>query len=325
MEHISDSETGLYSLGARYYDPTSGRFQSQDPIGFRAGDANLYCYVGNNPVNATDPSGLEDKIISEIKPGGPKGKLDPTVKPRDFSGNLTHRTFDFGTCGMTISAWYEGWRLDDDLTKPTIETMQFTAILGERATKEDKALLRQANWLQIHKLDRYKDLEGNKLDNEGKYTFDLFPKVETELKDALKPEVEYGKWYHDAPLLTSQWMTDHGRAKYQRTEQSLTFWDSPTAIPKLEGNHPLIVQSLEAYLVVDGKAVYVINWAVLNKWNGGKPKRTFRVSGGRIPTTLPDFLADPTAKLFRGKTGKLLKKDVDKFVNPIKGVVPLLK
>ncbi|MCO8124099.1 hypothetical protein NHH03_20310 [Stieleria sp. TO1_6] len=32
---------------------------SQDPIGFSAGDANLYRYVGNGPTNATDPSGLE--------------------------------------------------------------------------------------------------------------------------------------------------------------------------------------------------------------------------------------------------------------------------
>ena len=35
-----------------------GRFISQDPIGFAGEDANLYRYVGNNPVNATDPSGL---------------------------------------------------------------------------------------------------------------------------------------------------------------------------------------------------------------------------------------------------------------------------
>jgi uncharacterized protein RhaS with RHS repeats len=35
-----------------------------DPIGFRAGDSNLYRYVGNDPADATDPSGLrEDKPI----------------------------------------------------------------------------------------------------------------------------------------------------------------------------------------------------------------------------------------------------------------------
>ncbi len=43
---------------ARYYNPSTGRFVSQDPIGFLAGDANLYRYVGNWVTGATDPSGL---------------------------------------------------------------------------------------------------------------------------------------------------------------------------------------------------------------------------------------------------------------------------
>ena len=40
------------------YDPRIGRWVSEDPIGFAAADPNLYRYVRNNPVNATDPSGL---------------------------------------------------------------------------------------------------------------------------------------------------------------------------------------------------------------------------------------------------------------------------
>jgi len=41
---------------ARYYDPTVGRFMSEDPIHFRAG-VNFYRYVGNNPALFTDPMG----------------------------------------------------------------------------------------------------------------------------------------------------------------------------------------------------------------------------------------------------------------------------
>jgi RHS repeat-associated protein len=52
-----DSETGLYYYRARYYDPGVGRFISEDPIGFAAGDTNLYRYVNNSPTNYTDPSG----------------------------------------------------------------------------------------------------------------------------------------------------------------------------------------------------------------------------------------------------------------------------
>lgn len=49
--------TGIYDYRARSYDPVAKRFLSEDPIEFEANDANLYRYVFNNPLNATDPSG----------------------------------------------------------------------------------------------------------------------------------------------------------------------------------------------------------------------------------------------------------------------------
>ncbi len=52
-----DAATGLTKFGARYYDPTTGRFTQQDPSGQ---EANAYAYVGGNPVNRVDPSGLVD-------------------------------------------------------------------------------------------------------------------------------------------------------------------------------------------------------------------------------------------------------------------------
>jgi RHS repeat-associated protein len=52
-----DAETGLYYNRARYLDPTTGRWTTQDPMGFAAGDANLYRYVGNTPTLLVDPSG----------------------------------------------------------------------------------------------------------------------------------------------------------------------------------------------------------------------------------------------------------------------------
>jgi RHS repeat-associated protein len=47
-----DSESGFDYLRARYYDPETGRFLGQDPLG------GGYVYVANNPANLTDPSGL---------------------------------------------------------------------------------------------------------------------------------------------------------------------------------------------------------------------------------------------------------------------------
>jgi RHS repeat-associated protein len=54
-----DTETGLYYYRARYYDSAVGRFISEDPIGFSAGDTNLYRYVNNSPTNWTDALGTD--------------------------------------------------------------------------------------------------------------------------------------------------------------------------------------------------------------------------------------------------------------------------
>ena len=48
---------GLLYYKARFYSPSLGRFLQPDPIGY-ADNLNLYAYVGNNPVNFGDPSGL---------------------------------------------------------------------------------------------------------------------------------------------------------------------------------------------------------------------------------------------------------------------------
>ena len=44
-----DPETGIDYYRTRYYDPTTGRFLSEDPVDFDGG-INFYEYVGNNPV-----------------------------------------------------------------------------------------------------------------------------------------------------------------------------------------------------------------------------------------------------------------------------------
>ena len=51
-------ELGIYDYRNRFYYPALGRFLQSDPIGFGAGDMNLFRYVGDDPVDGSDPTGL---------------------------------------------------------------------------------------------------------------------------------------------------------------------------------------------------------------------------------------------------------------------------
>ncbi len=54
LGHTADADTGLIYMRARYYDPTIGRFISEDPSG---NGSNWYAYANCNPVNLLDATG----------------------------------------------------------------------------------------------------------------------------------------------------------------------------------------------------------------------------------------------------------------------------
>jgi uncharacterized protein RhaS with RHS repeats len=112
-------------LTHRYYDPQTGRFVTRDPIG-QAGGINEYGYVGGDPVNSSDPSGLRpippapagvsvDENIQHIRDVEHKHgyaftvnylefHLAPTGHPWDYK-NVYHNSayadfgnFNFGAC-----------------------------------------------------------------------------------------------------------------------------------------------------------------------------------------------------------------------------------
>ncbi len=70
-----DQETGIYDYRARYYDPSSGRFLSEDPA---EDDLNLYVYVRNSPTNSTDPFGLY--TMKNPRVPWPSAALDALLK-----------------------------------------------------------------------------------------------------------------------------------------------------------------------------------------------------------------------------------------------------
>jgi RHS repeat-associated protein len=74
---VFDSETGLMLYRERYYHAGFGRFVSRDPIGYRAGDANLYRMIFNQSLNGADPMGQQNYSVL-----GAFG-----VNPYDHSGN----------------------------------------------------------------------------------------------------------------------------------------------------------------------------------------------------------------------------------------------
>lgn len=70
-----DAETGLHYNYHRYYDPSTGRYVTADPIG-QDGGINVFTYVENNPINFFDQLGY-------FKAGGPKASFPGHS---DFSG-----------------------------------------------------------------------------------------------------------------------------------------------------------------------------------------------------------------------------------------------
>ncbi len=96
-----DTETGLQWNLNRWYDAKTGRWMSQDPIGFEGGDGNLYRYVGNDPGNGVDPSGLSQvretlegtSTVQRLRAGAGEIRKNPwnAINPLS-TGNVFHIT-----------------------------------------------------------------------------------------------------------------------------------------------------------------------------------------------------------------------------------------
>jgi RHS repeat-associated protein len=124
-----DSESGLYYLRARYYDPTTGRFLQKDPIGFNGGDFTLYAYARGNASNRSDPFGLAPPpimptgigtdICDNIRMAKQLGPIDFHDKVRsggewDFKlRDKDHTKYeDFGNYHFAVVGRAAGWSPD---------------------------------------------------------------------------------------------------------------------------------------------------------------------------------------------------------------------
>jgi RHS repeat-associated protein len=127
-----DFETGLYYYRARYYDPSNGKFLSEDPDQFDGG-VNFYAYVDNGPADWTDSDGTGRDRGTTGQPGGTpnpfkhmkpdpnnpnqviyddphSGKSYPKAKPPGFDGGLNgsmqhlHRVLLMESTGLILFA-----------------------------------------------------------------------------------------------------------------------------------------------------------------------------------------------------------------------------
>ncbi|MWP63314.1 RHS repeat-associated core domain-containing protein, partial [Gilliamella sp. Pas-s25] len=106
-----DEETGLHYNLNRYYDPFTGRYITQDPIGILS-DINLYRYVGNNPISGIDPLGLD---LIELYRGT---KFEAELLLYDETGWILSQT----GANTYYAARFSNIPIRDALSKAIIET-----------------------------------------------------------------------------------------------------------------------------------------------------------------------------------------------------------
>jgi len=85
-----NSDTGWYDNRNRIYSATMMRFGLQDPMGYIDGP-NRFAFVGDNPINHLDPTGLTDKVSDTIMQGEYSGiKVSVDLEAQSSAGGHVH-------------------------------------------------------------------------------------------------------------------------------------------------------------------------------------------------------------------------------------------
>lgn len=141
-----DTETNLQFLRARYYDPQTSRFVSEDPIGFESSDFNFYRYSWDDPVNFFDPSGLTPStnwnffwnwalgIGPRTRNYGPNDIETQEMMKANGAAVIRNLFYQKGCKNVTDVAYGTGHVFRDTVTSPFSTPFQVGGFAGASAT-----------------------------------------------------------------------------------------------------------------------------------------------------------------------------------------------
>jgi RHS repeat-associated protein len=142
---LYEPEPQIYDMRNRFYHPNLGRFMQSDPLGFDAGDMNLFRYCGNDPVNGRDPFGLETNYEAH------ESSSDPS---HDFDWDVRY--------GMTedLLGWEAGSYIRDQFARADAASQAFAAYSAARY--ESSRLLMESSSFSLGLMESSESgLEGN--------------------------------------------------------------------------------------------------------------------------------------------------------------------
>ncbi len=277
-----DTETGLMYYRARYYDPSLGRFVQRDPIGYSAGDSNLYRYVGNSPTRFIDPYGLEERDYdirriegTEVKEAGGVIKFeDGTKATLKVYKDVVIEGVDKDTGGQL---------LDPNTLKPIRHAgfIQYE-LKGDNCDK--------CHFLQFYR-NYMKDEDGERQFSPGR-------NVGTSTGGIVW--VADGQWTLDAdppgekPDPSGIYVDAQPDPLATRAESELSYFDRPSESTEYPGLITEAGAHFKAYLVCEDKIRWKISWHHACEVKGGKATCQIKDIKGEAADSLDEELQTET-------------------------------
>jgi RHS repeat-associated protein len=125
-----DAETGLDYFGARYFSGAQGRYTSPDPIaGLLANPQSLnkYAYVINNPLIATDPTGMKINWINDDDRKHKEKLKQAQQRQRDYEKRMDQLRKSSDPRDRAVAATYDRLQASSTVFRVTADSSQSSA------------------------------------------------------------------------------------------------------------------------------------------------------------------------------------------------------